>query len=56
MQKDENVMDAAFVFFFFLLLGIVAYRWGVDSQEGLNGLEWERRARYWATHLRYSHE
>ncbi|EFH88250.1 hypothetical protein Krac_9672 [Ktedonobacter racemifer DSM 44963] len=56
MQKNENVMDAAFVFFFFLLLGIAAYRWGVDSRDGLENLEWERRARYWTKHLRCSHE
>jgi hypothetical protein len=37
-----------FVLFIVVLvaLDIVALRWGVDSTEGVNSLEWERR-RWW---------
>lgn len=26
-----------------ILLDVAAMRWGVDSREGINSLEWERR-------------
>ena len=30
-----------------VLLDIAALRWGVDSTDGINSLEWERRQRWY---------
>lgn len=36
-------MEILFLLIVFVLLGGAAYRWGYDSTEAVNSVEWERR-------------
>lgn len=39
-------MDLLVTFFVLIVLSIVALKWGVDSRDDLNALEWERRLQW----------
>ncbi|MDQ6693195.1 MAG: hypothetical protein M3014_02060 [Chloroflexota bacterium] len=42
-------MEIILIIVMLLVLGIVAARWGVDSREGPDSLEWERRRDWWVS-------
>ena len=39
-------MMALFLLELLIILNIAAWKWGVDSTDGIDSLEWERR-RFW---------
>ena len=42
-KKENNIDTLCFLLIGLLVLGITAYRWGADSSDGINSLEWKRR-------------
>jgi hypothetical protein len=45
------MLTLAFVIFAVLVaLDLAALRWGFDSTDGINSLEWERRQRWYGFH------
>ena len=46
------MLTLGFVLFvvFFVAFDLAALRWGVDSTDGLNSLEWERRQWWFGFH------
>jgi hypothetical protein len=41
--REKNMITLYVLFIALLALGIIARRWGVDSSDGINSLEWQRR-------------
>ena len=39
-----------FLFVLFVALPIASLRWGCNSSDGINSLEWERRQRWFGWH------
>ena len=42
-----ELLNAAAVLFGLLVFEVAAWRWGVNSTDGLNSPEWERRRTWW---------
>ena len=42
-QGEKSMLTVIIVIALFIVLDVAALRWGVDSREALNSVEWERR-------------
>ncbi len=45
-------MDIMIILVAYIALALAAPRWGVDSTDGINSAEWERRQRWYGFHNR----
>ncbi len=43
-------MDFIIILIALIALALAALRWGVNSTDGINGTEWERRQRWYGFH------
>jgi hypothetical protein len=43
-------MEIAFIILMLIILGIAAHKWGVNSSDGSDSPEWERRQRWYGFH------
>jgi hypothetical protein len=43
-------MIILFLLMALVVLALAMYRWGADSSDGMNSLEWERRQRWFGFH------
>jgi len=44
------MMEIAFFMLLLIILGIAAHQWGVNSNDGPDSPEWERRQRWYGFH------
>ena len=51
-RKEKEMLTLGFVLFvvFLVALDVAALRWGVDSTDGINSPEWERRQWWYGFH------
>ena len=47
-------MDVIIILFALIALALAALRWGVNSTDGINSPEWERRHRWYGFHEKES--
>ena len=49
-------MDITIILIAQIALALAALRWGVNSTDGINSTEWERRQRWYGFHGRGEHD